>query len=151
MQMDMELFSTLNFKIAELQRNNPRLDLVVMQDDKYRNTRDESIVIGLGSSDGMKTDEYYFNAVQDFEDGSLVDRFYNEPVSYYERIGAFCGAIEYELYVFPLSRKIRIYSIGYSSSNGELHPLSHFEEEVKLPMGKLQKKLQEFDKKRKVA
>ena len=151
MQMDMELFSTLNFKIAELQRNNPRLDLVVTQDDKYRNTRDESIIIGLGSSDGMKTDEYYLNAVQDFEDGSLVDRFYNEPVSYYEKIGSFCGAIEYELYVFPLSRIIRIYSIGYSYSAGELHAVSHLEEEVKLPMGKLQKKLQEFDKKRKVA
>ena len=143
---DIELFTTLNFKIAEIQRTTPRLDLVITQDDKYRNTRDESIIIGLASSDGIKTKEYYFNAVRDFEDGSLVDRYYNEPVYYYEKIGAFTGAVEYEIIVDTMRRRISIYSIAYSQSGGELKTISHLEETVQLPKGKLQKKLDEYSK-----
>ena len=115
MLMDIELYTKVNETIAELQKEfhemtNRALDMVVMQDDKYRNTEYETIVYGLGCSAGMKSKNYYFNAVNE-DDNALAERYYNEPVSFYEHNGEHC--MQYRIMVDTMSRNITVFKINY--------------------------------------
>lgn len=124
MLADYELFTMVNAKIAELVNNDKEhlsnnLDLVVTQSDKYENTEYETTIIGLGSSKGMKAKEYYFNARNDknTDEFHVAEKYYNEPVSYYEHIGTISGGyISYRLHVDPFKRIIRIYEVSYGYS-----------------------------------
>ena len=124
MLMDFELHSVVNAKIAQLVstslENGVELDLVVTQTDKYHDTEYETVVIGLGSSKGMKSKEYFFNAIQNEQDNlfKVADKYYDEPVNYYERIGSSVGGgyISYRLEVQTISRIIKVFEVNYMYS-----------------------------------
>lgn len=153
MLMDYELHTQVNAKIAELVQNDLThlgniIDLIITQTDKYENTEYEEIIIGLGSSKGMKSKEYYFNAVQDekSEYFKTADKYYNEPVNYYEHIGNVMrgGYINYRLQVSPFNRTIRVYQVSYGYSNDPVEfnkPSYHLLETVDLGASKLAKKV----------
>jgi len=69
----------------------------------------------------MKSKEYYFNAINDenSDEFKVAEKYYNEPVSYYEHIGNVMrgGYINYRVAVSPFSRIIRIYAVSYSYSS----------------------------------
>ena len=123
MLLDYELFTVVNAKVSELVTNyfnnyGVELDMITTQTDKYENSRDESITIGIGSSKGIKTKEYYFNVFNDetTNEFKVADKYFNEPVSYYEHIGTAVGGgyITYHLDIQPLRRIINVYKVVYS-------------------------------------
>lgn len=123
MLMDYELNVKVNEIIADLVETartdyDVNIDMVVTQDDKYRNTEYETIVIGLGDSKGMKKRDYYFNAVNE-DNNELVDKYYNEPVSFYENNGSCC--IMYRLIISPLTRVVNVYQVEYILASVSRH------------------------------
>lgn len=153
MLADYELFTMVNAKIAELVNNDKEdfdneLDLVVTQADKYENSEYETVVYGLGSSKGMKSKEYYFNAINDenSDEFKIAEKYYNEPVSYYEHVGNVMrgGYINYRIQVSPFSRIIKVYKVTYSYSNDPIEknkPNYHLLETVNLGVSKFSKKV----------
>ena len=131
MLMDFELHAKVNEVIQNLVREakeefNADLDLLVVQDDKYRNSEYEEIVYGIGRTKGMKKEEYYFNAIRLSEytrEFRIADKYHDEPVNYYERIGTgFAGYISYRIEVNTFNRVIKVYEVGYVRENGETVP-----------------------------
>ena len=153
MLADYELFTMVNAKIAELVNNDKEdfdneLDLVVTQADKYENSEYETVIYGLGSSKGMKSKEYYFNAINDenSDEFKIAEKYYNEPVSYYEHVGNVMrgGYINYRIQVSPFSRIIKVYKVTYSYSNDPIEknkPNYHLLETVNLGVSKFSKKV----------
>jgi hypothetical protein len=153
MLADYELFTMMNAKIAELVNNDKEhlsndLDLVVIQADKYENSEYETVVYGIGSSKGMKSKEYYFNAINDenSDEFKVAEKYYNEPVSYYEHIGNVMrgGYINYRIQVSPFSRVIKVYQVTYSYSNDPVEknkPHYQLLETVDLGASKFSKKV----------
>ena len=153
MFMDYELHTMVNAKIAELVNNDLEhlgnvLDIVVTQTDKYENSEYETIVIGLGSSKGMKSKEYYFNAINDenSDEFKIAEKYCNEPVSYYEHVGNVMrgGYINYRVQVSPFSRTIKVYEVTYSYPNNPIEknkPHYQLLETVDLGASKFSKKV----------
>lgn len=153
MLQDYELFTVVNAKISELvnkakEEFGVELDMVVSQTDKYENTRDESIVYGLGCSKGLKSEKYYFNAMSDetSEYHALAELYYNEPVSYYEHVGTVdkfslsSNPIMYNIQVDTFRRHIVVYEVGYGAKN---EPIYTKVDTVDLKPSKFQKKIKE--------
>ena len=116
MLMDYELNVHVNELIAELVKQAKEeyytnLDMFVTQDSKYRNTEYDEITIGLGSSKGLPTNLYYFNAINDDTQRENVDMYYDEPVSYYENCGK--GCMMYRIVVDTMSRHVVVYQVVY--------------------------------------
>ena len=150
MLMDYELHVAVNAKIAELvnkaQEDGITLDMIVSQADKYENTPYETIAYGLGSSKGLNSEKYYFNAIEDEKSpyNKLTETYYNEPVSYYEHIGTVDKSslkpnpIEYNITVNTFSRVITVYHVTYDSNNS---PVYNEIEQVNLKPSKFTKKV----------
>ena len=153
MLADYELFTMVNAKITELVNNDKEylgkeLDLVVIQSDKYENSEYETVVYGLGSSKGMKSKEYYFNAINDesSDEFKVAEKYYKEPVSYYEHIGNTLrgGYIDDRIQVSPFNRIIKVYKVTYSYSNDPIEknkPHYQLLETVDLGASKFSKKV----------
>ena len=144
MLMDYELHVTLNEVIATVckdfhEQYNCGIDMVVMQDDKYRNTEYETITYGLGISSGMKSTSYYFNAIND-ENNEIAQKYYGEPVSYYEHCGEQC--MEYRIEVQPMARVITVFEVGFAN---KYEPVYHKIQEVKLGKSKFASKVLTLD------
>ena len=115
MFMDYELNVHVNRIVADIVEEtykslNIPIDMFVVQTDKYENTPYETIVIGLGNSQGMRKDKYYFNAVNNDND-EVMKLYYNEPVSYYENNQS--QSIMYRLVVNPMSSVVEVYDVYY--------------------------------------
>lgn len=151
MLMDYELHTVVNSKIAQLineAKDNEvavDLDMILTQTDKYENTEYETIIIGIGFSKGLKTDQYYFNAINDEnnENFKLADKCFNEPVTYYEHVGnSFYGHITYRIKVDTMSRKITVYEVSYAYKyNQGLEPHYKVLENIDLKPSKFSKKI----------
>lgn len=150
MLMDFELHTKVNEVIQNLVREakeefNADLDLLVVQDDKYRNSEYEEIVYGIGRTKGMKKEEYYFNAIKFSEftrEFKIADKYQDEPVSYYEHIGTgFAGYISYRISVNTFNRIIKVYEVGYVRENGETVPSYHAINTIDMGKSKFAKKV----------
>lgn len=149
MLMDYELHTAVNAKIMEIINNAHAegydLDMIVSQTDKYENSRYEQITYGLGCSKGFNKEKYYFNAIADekSEYFKLADKYFNEPVSYYENVGTVDKyslkplPMSYRLDVDTFNRIIRVFHITYSM--GE--PVYNRVETIDLKPSKFQKKI----------
>lgn len=150
MLIDFELHTKVNEVIQNLVREakeefNADLDLLVVQDDKYRNTLYENVIYGIGRTKGMKKEEYYFNATrlsENTREFQIADKYYNEPVNYYEHIGTgFAGYISYRVSVNTLNRVIEVYEVGYNRENGATVPTYHKINTIDMGKSKLAKKV----------
>ena len=149
MLMDYELHTAVNTKITELiikaQEDGLMLDMIVSQTDKYENSRYEQVTYGLGCSKGFNKEKYYFNAIADetSEYFKLADKYYNEPVSYYENVGTVdkysmkSNPMEYRIDVDTFSRVIRVHHITYGATN---NPIYNIIETINLKPSKFQSK-----------
>ena len=153
MLADYELFTMVNAKIAELvntaqQELGIEIDMIISNTDKYENTRDESIEIALGCSKGLKSERYYFNAINDekSEYFQLADKYFNEPVRYYEEVGTVDRfslgnlPVAFHIQVQTFRRIITIYKVGYGVKN---EPIFTKIETIDMKPSKFQKKIKE--------
>ena len=142
MLMDYELNVHVNEIIANLVKEAKEeyytnLDMVVTQNDKYENTQYDNVTIGLGHSKGLPTNLYYFNAVED-DNNEDIEKYYNEPVSYYEHCGK--GCMMYRIQVDTMSRIIRIFEVRYGRNDKDV--IYHTLNELELGDSKFRKKVQ---------
>lgn len=129
MLMDFELHQVVTNKINDIVKTYSKLykinlDMIVSQTDKYENSEYESITYALGTSNRLDTEKYYFNALnnENSKYHELAQKFYNEPVWYYENLGTVdkysskSNPIMYHIEVETLRRRIKIYQVTYHNN-----------------------------------
>ena len=129
--LDYKFYTQVNKVIAdviqeakEIYGSDVNLDLLVVQDDKYRNTQYETIIYGIGSTSNMRENEKYTNALEqeNTRESRLAEQYYNEPVSYYEHVGDLHGYISYRVMVYPATETIKVVEVSYGEKYGTLEP-----------------------------
>ena len=127
MLMDFELYQAVTDKINNIVKAyytlyKINLDMVISQTaDKYENSEYEIIMYALGTSNKLGTEKYYFNALnnENSKYHELVQKFYNEPVWYYENLGTVDkysskpNPIIYHIEVETFRKRIKIYQVNY--------------------------------------
>lgn len=136
--MDYELHVHLNELIADLVsiEGYSNVDMVVTQTSKYKDTEYDELVIGLGCSKGLPTDRYYFNVLNGSSSIEFEEEWYEEPVTYYERMGKRC--MLYRIVVSTMTRHAVVYEIGYGYKD---EPIYHKVRELNLGNSKFKKKV----------
>ena len=130
MLMDFELYQAVNNKINDIVKTYSELykiniDMVISQTNKYENSEYESITYALGTSNKLNTEKYYFNALnnENSKYHELAQKFYNEPVWYYENLGTVdkynskSNPVVYHIEVETFRKRIKIYQVNYNYSN----------------------------------
>lgn len=130
MLMDFELYQAVNNKINDIVKTYYKLykiniDMIISQTDKYENSEYESITYALGTSNKLNTEKYYFNALnnENSKYHELAQKFYNEPVWYYENLGTVdkynskSNSVVYHIEVETFRKRIKIYQVNYNYNN----------------------------------